>query len=202
MVTRRLAAAALAALAVAGLGACSSGDAKPRATASAPLPTLPPGELRPRVLQPDEVSRNLVPIEAQTGTRDLKAIAAFSADPAAAEKSLQRHGFQSAYVVQYADPEAAAVVTNVVTKFATAAGAEADLAADLAAAGAGTVFPVTGLGEQAGGIRGRLEPVLAEGTLITLRWRVGDTTWLLAVGSKKPVDEASVRRLADKLNGR
>ena len=202
MIVRRLAAATLAALALAAAGACSDGDPKPSATASAPLPTLPPGELRARVLQPGEVSRNLVPIEAQTGTRDLKAIAAFSADPATAERSLQQHGFQSAYVVQYGDPAAAAVVTNVVTKFATVAGATADLTADLAAAGSGTAFAVTGLGEQAGGIRGRLEPSLPEGTLITLRWRVGDTTWLLAVGSKKPVDEASVRRLADLLAGR
>jgi hypothetical protein len=201
-VIRRLAAAALAAL---SLAACSSGDgaAKPAPSASVPLATLPAGELSPRVLQPGEVSNSLVPIDAQTGTRDIAAIANFSADPAAARTSLQQHGFQSAYVVQYGDPANAAVVTNVVTKFATAAGATADLTADIAAsAKTGTPFEVTGLGEQAGGVRGRLEPALAEGTLITLRWRAGDTTWLLAVGSKKPVDEASVRRLAEKLIGR
>ncbi|HEX8004246.1 MAG TPA: hypothetical protein VF519_16290 [Mycobacteriales bacterium] len=194
---RTLLAAALAAL---SLGACSSGDA-PRVHESVPPPTLPAGELRARVLQPDEVSRSLVPIQAQTGTRDLKAIAAFSADPTAAEKSLQQHGFQSAYVVQYADPNAAAVVTNVVTKFATVEGATADLTADLAATGTGA-FAVTGLGDQAGGVRGKLDANAAEGTLITLRWRVGDTTWLLAVGSRTKVDEASVRRLADTLIGR
>ncbi|HEV2890223.1 MAG TPA: hypothetical protein VGX28_07575 [Frankiaceae bacterium] len=200
MITRR---AALALAAVVALAGCSDGDSAPRATVSVPVPTLPAGELSPRVLQPGDVSRNLVPIAAQTGTRDLKAIAAFSADPPKAEKSLQEHGFQSAYVVQYADPQNAAVVTNVVTKFATAAGATADLAADLTASGAtGETFSVTGLGEQAGGVRGRLEPSLPVGTLITLRWRVGDTTWLLAVGSKKQVDEGSVRRLADKLTGR
>jgi len=202
-VKRRLLAAALVAASLPASLACSDGDPKPSASASVPLPTLPPGELRPRVLQPADVSRSLVPIDAQTGTRDLKAIAAFSADPVTAEKSLQQHSFQSAYVVQYADPGHAAVVTNVVTKFATAEGATADLTGDIAAsARTGTAFEVTGLGDQAGGVRGRLEPSLPEGTLITLRWRVGDTTWLLAVGSKKPVDEASVRRLADTLSGR
>jgi hypothetical protein len=203
-VKRRLLATVLVAASLgASLAACSDGDPKPTATETAPLPTLPSGDLRPRVLQPGEVSRSLVPIDAQTGTRDLKAIAAFSADPVTAEKSLQEHGFQSAYVVQYGDPGHAAVVTNVVTKFSTVEGATADLTGDIAAsARTGTAFDVTGLGDQAGGVRGKLEPALAEGTLITLRWRSGDTTWLLAVGSKTPVDEASVRRLADTLKGR
>ena len=194
---------ALACLTALSLVACSSDDDPgPSASASVTV-TLPAGELRPRVLQPGEVSSSLVPIDAQTGTRDLDAIAAFSADPATAKRSLQDHGFQSAYVVQYADPAKGAVVTNVVTKFATASGATADLTADLAASGStGTTFAVTGLGEQAGGVRGKLDPTLAEGTLITLRWRVGDTTWLLAVGARNPVDESAVRRLADKLTGR
>jgi hypothetical protein len=105
--------------------------------------------------------------------------------------------------VQYGDPQASAVVTNVVTKFATVAGATADMTADIAAsARTGTPFDVSGLGDQAGGVRGKLEPTLPEGTLITIRWRVGDTTWLLAVGARNAVDEASVRKLADKLIGR
>jgi hypothetical protein len=204
VITRAVAAACAAVLLPASLSACSAKPGRPAASAtpSVPLPTLPAGTLSHRVLQPADVSRSLVPIDAQTGTRDIAAIAAFSADPPTARKSLQEHGFEAAYVVQYGDPSNAAVVTNVVTKFATVAGATADLTADLAATGAGTAFAVTGLGDQAGGVRGKLEPTLADGTLITLRWRVGDTTWLLAVGSRKPVDEASVRRLADKLVGR
>ena len=194
-------AAALAAVSLL-LAGCSGDDGTPRASASpsVPLPTLPPGELSDRVLQPGEVSRSLVPIVAQTGARDIRSIAAFSADPKAAEKSLQEHGFQSAYVVQYADPGTSAVVTNVVTKFASAAGAIADLTADLASSRkTGTAFDVTGLGDQAGGVRGTFEKGAAPGTLVTLRWRVGDTTWLLAVGAKQPVDEAGVRGLADRL---
>ena len=190
-------------LLVGGL-ACSDGG-KPRASASpsVPLPTLPPGELNDRVLQPGEVSRSLVPISAQTGTQDITAIAAFSADPKAAKASLEAHGFQSAYVVQYADPATSAVVTNVVTKFATAAGATADLTADLAgSAKTGTTFEVLGLGDQAGGVRGKFEKDAPEGSLVTLRWRVGDTTWLLAVGAKQRVDEAGVRGLADRLMAR
>jgi hypothetical protein len=194
----------VAVLAGALLGGCSSGEPAPRATQPPAVPTLPPGDLRDRVLQPDEVTRALVPIAAQTGARDIHAIAAFSANPKDAEKSLQAHGFQSAYVVQYGDPTTSGVVTNVVTKFATASGATTDLTGDLAAAGGknGTAFTVTGLGEQAGGIKGRLRPDAPDGTLVTLRWRAGDTTWLLAVGANKPVDATSVRALADRLMAR
>jgi hypothetical protein len=190
-------------LAVSLVGCSDPGSPKGSASPSVPLATLPPGELSDRVLQPGEVSRPLVPISAQTGARDITSIAAFSADPKTAEKSLQDHGFQSAYVVQYADPAASAVVTNVVTKFATEAGATADLTADLASSGkTGTAFAVTGLGDQAGGVRGVLQKGADAGTLVTLRWRVGDTTWLLAVGAPKPVDANGVRGLADRLVAR
>src|SRR4051812_26631441 len=114
----RVLVASVAALALVG---CSSGKHGPTASPSVPLPTLPPGPLREQVLQPDEVVRSLVPIAMQTGARDITSIAAFSADPVAAKKSLQAHGFQAAYVVQYADPATSAVVTNVATKFATVA---------------------------------------------------------------------------------
>jgi hypothetical protein len=187
-------------LAVSLAGCTDSGSPKGSASPSVPLATLPAGDLADRVLQPDEVSRPLVPISAQTGARDITSIAAFSADPKTAKKSLQDHGFQSAYVVQYADPATSAVVTNVVTKFATVEGATADLTADLTSSGkTGTAFDVTGLGDQAGGVRGALQKGAATGTLVTLRWRVGDTTWLLAVGAPKPVDADGVRGLADRL---
>ena len=191
-------AAVLASLAL--LSGCTD-PATPRATPSpsVSLPTLPPGDLREKVLQPDEVSRALVPIAAQTGARDATGIAAFSSDTAAAAKALQEHGFQAAYVVQYGDPATNAVVTNVVSRFATVAGATADLTGDLKSSGRAGAFEVTGLGEQAGGITGKRDPSSAEGTLVTLRWRVGDTTWLLAVSATTPVDQAGVRRLADTL---
>jgi hypothetical protein len=199
--SRRTFVAALLALALAGCSGGSKPGASP--TPSQPLPTLPAGALRDQVLQPGEVSRALMPIDAQTGARDITSIAAFSANPKTAKQALQKHGFQTAYVVQYADPATSAVVTNVVTKFATVSGALADLTGDLGLAGnTGTPFDVSGLGDQAGGVRGKLSAGAADGTLVTLRWRVGDTTWLLAVGSPKPVAAEGVRRLADVLVAR
>lgn len=197
----RLATAVLAGLLLAGCSHSGTPHASP--TPSYSPPTLPPGDLMKRVLQPAEVSRNLVPIAAQTGARDVVSIAAFSADPKAAQALLQQHGFQSAYVVQYADPASSAVVTNVVTKFATVAGATADLTGDIAASDkTGTPFAVTGLGDQAAGVTGKLDAKAEAGTLVTLRWRVGDTTWLLAVGAPKPVDATGVRALADRIVAR
>ena len=189
-------------LAVALLPGCtdSGGDPTASPSPSVPLATLPPGELREKVLQPNEVTGNLVPIAAQTGTRDVKAVAAFYADPKAAERQLQKNGFQSSYVVQYADPATNAVITNVVTKFATAGGAEADLTADLrSSARTGAVFTVEGLGDQAGGVRGKRDKGSPEGSLVSLRWRLGDTTWLLAVSASTLVDQSGVRKLADQL---
>jgi hypothetical protein len=188
-------------LAVALLPGCTDADGPTASpTPSVSLATLPPGDLREKVLQPGEVSASLVPIAAQTGTRDVTGIAAFSADPKAAAKALEKNGFQSAYVVQYADPATNAVVTNVVTKFATVDGATNDLTADLASAGrTGAVFPVDGLGDQAGGIRGKRDDKSVEGSLVTLRWRSGDTTWLLAVSASTQVAQDGVRKLADQL---
>ena len=116
---------------------------------------------------------------------------------------MQRNGFQSAYVVQYADPATGAVVTNVVTKFATVEGATADLTADLkSATRTGAAFEVTGLGDQAGGIRGTRDKDSVNGSLVTLRWRRGDTTWLLAVSATTLVEQTGVRKLADNLMAR
>jgi hypothetical protein len=200
LITRTAAALAAVALLAGCSGSGSGAKTGATPTPTVVIPTLPPGELREKVLQPQEVTTNLVPIAAQTGTRDVKGIAGFSADPKAAEQALTKNGFQSAYVVQYADPATNAVITNVVTKFATAEGATTDLTADLAAsAKTGAVFPVEGLGEQAGGIRGKRDDASPEGSLVTLRWRSGDTTWLLAVSASTLVDQAGVRRLADKL---
>ncbi len=183
--------------------ACSSGGSGGGGSPGPAIPTLPAGSLRSLVVQPGDVQHGLVPLTAQTGPADLDRIAGFSADPAAAAASLRSHGFTGAYVVQYADPETHAVVTNVVTQFASEDGATADLTADLsAAAGTGATFEVIGLGEQSGGVRGVLDAAASAssaGSLVTLRWRIDDTTWLLAVGAAAQVDEAGVRRLADLL---
>ena len=196
---RRLAGALFLAM----LAGCSSGDGNPVATntpAPAPAVTLPPGPLADQVLQPGDLDVNLVPILAQTGPADIAKIASFSGDPAAAQTALTAHGFQAAYVVQYGDSASGAVLTNVVTSFATEGGARDDLTADLAAAGSGgTPVATDGLGDQAGGINAPLDPTAGTGQLITLRWRVGATTWLLAVGSPQTLDEPAVRSLADLL---
>ncbi len=194
---------ALVALVVGLVAGCTSGGPGQGASPGLPIATLPPGTLQHLVLQPGEVQRGLVPLLTQTGPADLLKIAGFSADPVAAAKGLREHGFTSAYVVQYADPDTQAVVTNVVSRFGGEAGATADLTADLAAAAAtGTAFQPVGLGEQSGGVRGAFDPTARTGSLVTLRWRIDDTTWLLAVGAPGQVDEAGVRRLADLLVSR
>ena len=185
-------------IALALLAGCG-GDGDPDPTPSAPkvVLTLPPGALSTLPVQPDEVPTGLVPILSQTGPADIAKIAGFSADPTAAEKALRDHGFTSAYVATYGDPETGRVISSVVARFATEAGATADLTGDLDAAEAtGTPFAVTDLGDQAGGVRGKLDPQAGTGELITLRWRVGTTTFLLAVGGPRDVDDDAVVTLA------
>ncbi|HVE97981.1 MAG TPA: hypothetical protein VNA12_02250 [Mycobacteriales bacterium] len=194
----RLTAAVLAACLAAGgaLGGCASGDDDAPVVAV----TLPPGSLAAQVLQPDDVPDGLVPLLAQTGKADISRIAGFSSDSTAAEASLREHGFDEAYVVQYGDPKSGRYIVNVVAKFDTVDGATEDLTADLESARAtGTPFPVTGLGDQAGGVRaGTASPSAspAPDDLVTVRWRVGATTWLLAVGAPGTVEQDAVVQLA------
>ncbi|HVE62330.1 MAG TPA: hypothetical protein VNB94_00820 [Mycobacteriales bacterium] len=201
----RLAAPLLLLVGVAG-GGCSSDDAAKPTVAV----TLPGGSLADKVLQAEDVPDGLVPILAQTGTADVSRIAGFSADSAAAEKSLREHGFDDAYVVQYGDQKSGRFIVNVVSTFDSAEGAEADLTADLISARqTGTPFPVDDLGDQAGGVRAvRADPASASGApsasgtpsndfdLVTVRWRLGSTTWLLAVGARGTVEQDAVIKLA------
>ena len=193
-----------AALAIVLLPGCA-GD-EPRAQASpeppsasalmAPVPgiTLPPDPLRPLVPAPEEVPAGMVPLLAASGSRDAAAIAAFSADQAAAQKTLTEHGFASAYVAQYAHPSDGRVLSAVVVRFADAAGAKADLEGDLAG-GPGEVLAVETLGD-ASQVRRQALPGDAEGELITLRFRQGSTTWLLAYGARPTADPQVVVELA------
>ena len=215
-IRRRLVAPALALLLAGGLAGCRGESTDEPVVAV----TLPPASLADQVLQPDDVPDGLVPLLAQTGKADINRIAGFSSDSAAAEKSLIAHGFLDAYVVQYGDPKSGRYIVNVVTTFETEEGATADLTADLEAArGSGTPFPVSDLGDQAGGLRAG--PVAttpaapgtpsasatATGTapaatpaqssdLVTVRWRRGATTWLLAVGAPGTVEQDAVVQLA------
>ena len=181
------------------LAGCTGGDggAAPSPTTPRVVVTLPPGPMSLYAVQPDEVPDGLVPILAQSGPADLAKIAGFSADPAAAAKALRDHGFVSAYIATYGDPKTGRSVTSVVTQFEASTGAAADLSGDLESAKAtGTPFEVTGLGDQAGAVRGKLDPKAGTGELVTVRWRIGDRTFLLAVGAPGDVDDDAVVSLA------
>ncbi len=186
---RALLALALAA-AVAG---CSEGSptvpADPVSSAvasavSAPVPgvSLPPGPLLALVPAPDEVPRGMVPVLTGSGPRDAAAIAEYSSDPGAARTSLGAHGFRSAYVAQYADPASARVLSVVVVRFADPAGATADLVGDLTAT-SGDVVEAAPVGQQSQ-LRRQPLPGAGGGELLTLRFRTGATTWLLAYGDR------------------
>lgn len=185
------------------VSACSTedGGAPSDVAVSAPVPgvTLPPDELRELVPTPAEVPAGMTPILTATGPRDAKAIAAFSADPVAAGKALAANGFRRAYVAQYAHPATGEVLSVVAVRFATAKGATADLAADLKAS-SGTRVALAAVGDQSAATT---QPLPKDGgELLTLRFRSGPTTWLVAYGKKPTPDSAVALRLAKALVSR
>jgi hypothetical protein len=193
-------------LLLAGISGCSdqAPGNQPEVPISAavgdPLPgvMLPEDPLRPLVPTPEEVPSGMVPLLSGSGSREAAAIAEFSADPAAAAVALEEHGFRSAYVAQYAHPDDGRVLSVVVVRFADAAGAAADLAEDLEGDLAGApaeVVAVDPLGEQSQ-VRRQPLPGEDEGELITLRFRQGATTWLLAYGAQPLADPQVVVGLA------
>ena len=193
-VTARRWVPALALALTLGLAGCSDEPpvAAPETPSSAaltePLPdvSLPEDPLRPLVPAPDEVPAGMVPLLAGSGSRDASAIAEFSSDPAAAATALAEHGFRSAYVAQYAHPTDGRVLSVVVVRFADAAGAKADLEGDLASS-SGEVVAHETVGEQS---QLRRQPLPGDdaGELVTLRFRQGATTWLLAYGARPTAD--------------
>ena len=201
------AAAALACVLV--LAGCSDDEPQPAAPSppsasalTAPVPdlTLPADPLAGLVPQPDEVPPGMVPLLAATGSRDAAAIAEFSADPAAASTALREHGFERAYVAQYADPRDGRVLSVVVVRFADAAGATADLTGDLAAS-AGELVQTAPVGQQSQ-VRRQPLPGDEEGELVTVRFRQGATTWLLAYGARPTADPQVAVELARLLGER
>ena len=182
----------LTALALTGCGGSSdapTASASPEAPSSAaPDIVLPAGLLRELVPSSRDLPPGMVPILSGTGPRDLKAVAGYSADPAAAEKQLTAHGFRAAYVAQYADPASGRVLSVVVSRFATPAGATADLSGDLAGS-AGSPVPTPTVGEQSEVRRQPLPQASASpGQLGTVRFRNGTTTWLVAYGASPTAD--------------
>lgn len=165
--------------------------------------SLPADALTPLVPAPGEVPAGMVPLLTGSGPRDSAAVAGYSADPAAAADALAAHGFQSAYVAQYADPNGVQVLSAVVVRFADAAGATADLQGDLAES-SGKVLDVDTVGE-ASEARTQALPGASAGELVTLRFRAGRTTWLLAYGNQPQADPqvpiALGRLLVDRASG-
>lgn len=195
------------------LTACSgeSGTATPRGTdnpdvaASAPLPgvTLPPDALVDQVVRPDEVPAGMVPVLKGTGPRDAHVVASYSGTgPAAtsAEARLKAHGFVSAYVVQYANPNTGQVLSMVASRFGSAAGAAADLADDLKGnQGKSVVSPV--IGEQSA-VTVQAVPGTPPSDLVLVRFRRGTMTWSLAYKAVTPADAQLGITLAQKVLGR
>lgn len=187
---------------------CSDSDPEEQARVAAtavPEIALPDGELRDLVPATKDLPPGMVPIVAGSGSRDLAAIAEYSADPAKARALLSEHGFTAAYTGQYADPQTGRVLSVVVTRFATAAGAEADLTGDLQAS-TGEVLPGAPIGEQS---EVRRQPLPAAspspgstptaGELVTVRFRQGALTWLVAYGSSPTADPEVAREVAQRL---
>jgi hypothetical protein len=187
----------LALLACLALPACG-GDSEPAAQATpsvstespssaAPDIVLPAGPLRELVPESGDLPPGMVPIVAGTGPRDRKAVAGYSADPTKADGLLATHGFRFAYVAQYADPATGRVLSVVVSRFATSSGATADLAGDLSVSSGSPVASPT-VGEQSQVLVQPLPQANKTGQLVTVRFRKGATTWLVAYGGTPTAD--------------
>lgn len=168
--------------------AASTGTPAPTSTATgaAPPAELPDGPLRDLVPAPAEVPAGLEAVVAGSGPRDAAEVAAFSSDPQAASRALSQHGFRDAYVAQYASRTDSRSLTVVAVRFADADGARADLDGDVAATGGAAVDAPT-IGD-ASDVR-RLElPDDDAADLVTVRFRKGPATWLVAWRATRPAD--------------
>lgn len=203
LTVRSRAAAALSAVAlVLTLGACNDKKQNPDVAENSRLPA---GELRELVPQPAEVPNGLGLVLDQSGPADITKLSSFSGDPAASRTTLAQHGFQVGYVVEYADANTGRTITVVVSRFATALGATDDLAADLSGklpSGAQALL-IPQIGDQSGGTTQPLpDSSVAGATLVIVRFRVADTTWLVAVGANGSIDQSAVTTIANNLAAR
>lgn len=186
---------------------CSGGSSHPGpdVAASAPVPgvTLPPDALTDLVPRPDEVPAGMVPVLAGSGPRSLQVVASYSGTGAAAQTAalkLRAHGFQRAYVAQYANPGTGQVLSVLASTFGTAAGAAADFGDDLKG-GSGTVVPEPTLGE-ASAVTLQKVPGSVVRELVLVRFRRGTTTWSLAYEAAPTADPALAVDLAKRLLAR
>lgn len=191
------------------LGACGASSGEPRAagsSAAAEAPStavpdivLPADPLRDLVPRTSDLPAGLVAILAGSGPRDAHDVAAYSADPKAAGALLRSHGFTHAYVGQYADPATGRVLSVVVSRFATSAGAAADLDSDLAAS-TGEKLAAQPVGDDVQ-VRRQALPG-GKGELVTVRFRKGAYTWLVAYGASPTADPTVAVDLAKALAAR
>lgn len=183
------------------VGACTTTTKTPAAD---PVVKLPAGALSGYVPQPADVPAGFVPLLAQTGPADLQRLASFSSNLKTATAALTKHGFQEGYVAEYADPPTGRSITVVVSRFTDSSGATADLTVDLSAKLPSTahnlVVPL--IGDQAGGVSQPLPGGPKGSELVTVRFRVGPLTWLVAVAARGPVDITAVTGIASNLAAR
>jgi hypothetical protein len=191
---------------LAACGGSSAGSAGPGpspaasgTTTAVPDIALPADPLRDLVPRTADLPAGLVAILAGSGPRDAAAIAGYSADPKRAGTLLTQHGFRSAYVAQYADLATGRVLSVVVSRFSTTAGAAADLDADLSAS-AGEQVKADQIGEKSD-VRRQPQPG-GKGQLVTVRFRKGATTWLVAYGANPTADAVVAVDLAKTLAAR
>ncbi len=190
---------------LAGCGGSSGPSAGPapsssiEASTAVPDIALPADPLRDLVPRTSDLPPGLVAILAGSGPRDAHTIAGYSADPKSAGTLLTQHGFRSAYVAQYADPATGRVLSVVVSRFSTAAGATADLDADLKAS-TGEQIKAGVIGEKSDVRRQPLPG--GKGQLVTVRFRKGATTWLVAYGASPTADPKVATDLATTLASR
>jgi hypothetical protein len=177
----------------------------PDVSASAPIPgvTLPPGQLSELVPSPTEVPAGMVPVVLGSGPRDLGAVAAYSGTGAVKERAaaaLRAHGFQQAYVAQYANQTTGQGLTVVVSRFATAEGATADFSDDEKGT-AGETIP----SEQLGEVSSVTKQVVAgsvQSELVLVRFKRGTDTWVIAYQAAPTADPALPVSLAKALLAR
>ena len=151
--------------------------------------TLPADELTPLVPTPAEVPAGMVPLLSGSGARTLEVVASYSGAGAAATAAaakLTAHGFQKAYVAQYANQSTAQAVTVLVSQFKDAAGAKADLGDDLMGF-AGKVVVTPTLGEQSQ-VTVQETPGAGATQLVLVRFRRGANTWLLSYSAVPTAD--------------
>ena len=177
----------------------------PNVSASAPIPgvTLPPGALSELVPAPSEVPAGMVPVLLGSGPRDLDAVAGYSgtgAVKARAAAALRAHGFQSAYVAQYANQTTGQGLTIVVSRFATGTGATADFSDDEKGT-AGTTVPSDQLGE-ASSVTKQSIPGSVASELVLVRFLRGTDTWVIAYQAAPTADPAVAVELAKRLLAR